>query len=157
MNDDELVKVVFVEGASDDGDADVECPWAEHLGDNKYRLKNFPFFKYGISYDDVFEAIADVPDDPRPYLTRLIEKSGNKTIRVFFNESFEKSKYVKDTLQTLNSMGCGYEGDGNRFFVINIQPHCNFIEVRDFIDSCKLDWEYADPTYEELFPDGDES
>jgi hypothetical protein len=156
MSSNEFVKVVFVQEAEDGDEAEIECPWAESLGGNRYRLKNFPFFKYGISYDDIFEASSNVADDPRLYITKVIEKSGNKTLRIFFGESIETSEYSRNVLKTLNDFGCGYEGNGARFFVVNVQPHCNFNEVRDYVDSCELDWEYADPTYEELFPAGDE-
>ena len=146
MDESNLVKVVFRQEYEGDDEVDVECPWAEALGGNKYRLKNFPFYTYGISFDDVFEA-EPAYDDERPYLTKVIEKSGHKTLRLQLPQSIQESPECRQILDDLNAMDCGYEGNGHRFFVINVQPHCDFDAVVGFINGCDLDWEYADPTY----------
>ncbi|MGD9773943.1 DUF4265 domain-containing protein [Diaphorobacter sp.] len=155
-NGDEVVKVVIEQTYDDTDEVDVECPWAKPLGGNRYQLQNYPFFAYGISFEDIFEAEPKYEDDPRPYVTRVVQKSGHRTLRIFMKESIQESAEARAVLDRLQAMGCGYEGDGAKFFVINVQPHCDFEAVRDYVDSCDIDWEYADPTYETLFPDGDE-
>jgi hypothetical protein len=153
MSDENLVKVVFCHNHEGDDEQDVECPWALSLGNNRYQLKNFPFYYYGISFEDIFEALPTVEDDPRPYITRVLEKSGHKTIRIFLNESIKDSEKSRNILASLTKMECGYEGNGDQFFVVNIQPQCDFDEVCEFISNCDLEWEHADPTYEKLYPD----
>lgn len=158
ISEDNYVKVVLQQAHDEDEEVDVEVPWALALGDNQYQLKNFPFFFYGLSFDDVFEALPIYADDPRPYFTRVIKKSGHRTIRISFENSVKESTDSQDVLTTLSKMGCGSEGtNGTCFFVINIQPHCNFEEVCSYLtsSSVEFDWEHADPTYEELYPDGE--
>ncbi|MEI8363695.1 MAG: DUF4265 domain-containing protein [Betaproteobacteria bacterium] len=153
MSDENLVKVVLCQEYDDEEEAEIESPWALPLGNNKYQLKNFPFMYYGISYDDIFEALPQYEDDPRPYLTKVLEKSGHKTVRVLLNAAIDESQESKTILSTLSKMGCGYEGNGAKFFVINIQPHCDFEKVCDYLSESNLEWEHADPRYKELYPD----
>lgn len=148
-----MVKVVLVQEYEDGDESDVEVPWALELGNHQYQLKNFPFFFYGLSYNDIFEArpSPEHSDDPRPYFVKLIEKSGHRTARVFMKASIKESEAAQQALDQLKAMYCGYEGNGENFFVINIQPHCDFEAVVKFLDDNEhIDaWEMADPVDEE--------
>ncbi len=155
MSDEKLVKVVLCQEYDDNDEVDIETPWASALGNNRYQLKNFPFYYYGISYDDVFEALPQYDDDPRPYLTKIISKSGHKTVRIVLEESIKDSEQSRMILAKLSQMGCGYEGNGQTFFVVNIQPHCDFSAICEFLSSLDIEWEHADPTYDELYPNGE--
>ena len=121
------------------------------LGNNKFKVKNFPFLIYGVSYDDIVEAVPQ-ENDERPHFVRVIEKSGHKTVRVIFKASKKDSKNTAKVLSTIESMNCGYEGNGDKFYVINIQPNCDFEKVCDYLSSQDLEWEHADPRYSELYP-----
>ena len=54
---DKLIKVVLVQEYEDSDEVDTESPWALDLGNDQYQLKNFPFFFYGLSYDDILRPI----------------------------------------------------------------------------------------------------
>ena len=155
MINENLRKVVLQQNSEDDGGPYSETPWAEYLGNNLYQLKNFPFIFYGLSFNDIFEALPnpDMEDDDRPYFVKVVKKSGHKTVRIILDEPMKESKRSRTILKKVNELGCGYEGDGYRSFTINIQPHCDFWEVCNFLTSKNVDWEHADPTYEELNPE----
>lgn len=132
---------------------DIECPWADYLGNDQYRLKNFPFFFYGLSYDDIFVAKPISADDNMPHFERVIKKSGHKTVRIIFSESIKTSEESRKILSDLTDFGCGYEGtNGEVYFVINIQPHCDFWKICEYLTEMNVKWEHADPTYKELYP-----
>ena len=100
------------------------------------------------------EADLKYSDDPYPYLVRVVKKSGHKTVRVILSESVKESKCSRNILKELSEMGCGYEGtDGAKYFVINIQPHCDFWSVCNYLTKNEINWEHADPTWAELYPD----
>jgi hypothetical protein len=143
---------IGIETSYDDTDeVEVEFPWADHLGENRYRIKNFPFFAYGVSFDDIVEAELKYDDDPYPYLIKVVEKSGHKTLRIILDESAKESDRSRNILDHLASMECGYEGtDGEKYFVINVQPQCDFDAVRDYLNNENVQWEYADPTYDQI-------
>ena len=147
----EQTKIGIETEYEDSDDIEVEFIWADRLGDNRYQIKNFPFFAYGVSFDDIVEALPKYDDDPYPYLTSVIQKSGHRTLRIILDESAKASERSKSLLAHLASIGCGYEGtNGETYFVINVQPHCDFDAVRDFLNEENIRWEYADPTYEEM-------
>lgn len=144
-------KIGIETSSNESDDVDVEFPWADHLGGNRYQLKNYPFYAYGVSFDDIVEAHTKYEDDPYPYLAKVLEKSGHRTLRILLDESIKESKRSIAILEYLASIGCGYEGmGGERYFVINVQPHCDFDAVRDYLNAENIQWEYADPTYDQI-------
>lgn len=151
MIDANLAKIVIEQGYSDSDTVDVETPWAEDLGDGLYKLKNSPFYAYGVSYDDVLKCASKYQDDDRRYFERVVEKSGHRTLRIIFDESVKESDRSMAILDYLSSMECGYEGfGGEKFFVINVQPQCDFEAVCEYLIDQEVRWEHADPTYEEI-------
>ncbi len=142
----ESTKIVIEQSHDDSDELDVECPWADHIEGDRYQLKNFPFFAYGISFDDVVEARVKYDDDPRPYVVRVVEKSGHHTIRAGFDEPMDESDHTKQVMDHLAAMGCGYEGFGGKMnFVINVQPHVDYDAVCDYLNDNDVAWEHADP------------
>ena len=89
MSDEDLVKVVFRQTYDDDDDVAIETTWALSLGNDRYQLKNFPFYYYGIFYNDIFEAKPFLEDGNRLHLTSVLEKSGHKTLCLLLGESIE--------------------------------------------------------------------
>jgi hypothetical protein len=151
-DDERLVKVVF---RVEDGDSVyVETPWARHLGNNEYELDNLPWYAYGISLGDVFEATPDA-DDPRPHLRRVLRKSGNRTLRIIFAARAEDSPETAAVLDTLVKMGCSYEGANGKFIAVNIPQAVDLDEVGACLTKTGTQWEHADPTWESLHGEGD--
>ena len=147
--DDNLAKVAFRVGEGDD--VEVETPWARKVGVNTFVLDNLPWFAYGISAGDTFEAIP--AGDGLPEFTRVLEKSGNRTVRVILKPSVKESPESQAVLDHLVAMGCEYEGMNGSYFAVNIPPRVEFADVCAFLTEGKLQWEHADPTYAELHPD----
>lgn len=151
--EEKLVKVMLVQEYEDSDEVDIESPWALDLGNQQYQLKNFPFFFYGLSYDDIFEGMPspEYQDDPRPYFTKVIQKSGHRTVRIFLKNSIQDSVEAAQVLTQLRALHCGYEGNGSTFFAVNIQPPCDFEAAINLIEnSAEVEmWEMADPVDED--------
>jgi hypothetical protein len=77
-------KVLF-RVVDEDGSINVETLWAFDLGQDAYRLDNSPFYAYSVSVGDVVFAPVD-PQDERPTFQRVLEKSGNRTVRVILTQ-----------------------------------------------------------------------
>ncbi|WP_082989878.1 DUF4265 domain-containing protein [Woeseia oceani] len=150
MDGAKLAKIV-IEQAQEDGTVDVETPWAEHLGGNRYLLRNLPFYAYGVSFEDILRCEPKYEDDTRPYLIEVLEKSGNSTLRIILDESHNTSTRSQAILDQLQDMDCGWEGATSTFIVINVQPQCDFAAVCDYLTEQEVRWEHVDPTYEELY------
>jgi hypothetical protein len=149
-SDDDFVKI----GIRDD-DGDVETPWAVRLGDNLYRLDNIPFFAYRISTDDIVEAVRD--GDGMLMFQRVVQKSGNRTLRVALTESC-RAEPGPTLIATIRRLGCSFEGAYETLVCINVPPEVSLEVVAEALTELGVRWEYADPAYVDLFPrDGEAS
>ncbi len=56
-------------------------------------------------------------------------------------------------LRPLTEMGCHYEGANRRLISISIPPSVSLEAVGSYLADTGLQWEYANPTFEGLFPE----
>jgi len=137
---------------NEDGGADVETLWAYDLGSDKYKLDNLPYYAYGVSSDDIVLAPFD-EDEGFPTFQQVVSKSGNRTIRIIFDLPMESGNKSGDLVARLVALGCDFEGANKKYIVVNIPHSVDLKEVADQLSLAEVIWEYADPTYTELFPD----
>jgi hypothetical protein len=128
-------------------EGDVETLWAFELGGDLYRLDNTPFYAYGISWQDGVEARPD--DDGQLFLVKLVEKSGNRTLRISGDEPF-----ADEWLEKIVALGATYEGANRKYIGINVPRGLDLDVVIAFLVEEGVAWEYADPTYEEIHGSG---
>ena len=135
----------------EDGSAKVETLWAYDLGDDKYRLANSPFYAYSVSWEDVVLAPLDEIEG-RATFVRVLEKSGNRTVRIIFPLRVETGNESDRILAGLVAIGCSYEGAHGTHMSITVPVEVELDSVRQYLIRSGANWEHADPTYEELFP-----
>jgi hypothetical protein len=136
---------------NEDGSAEVETLWAYDLGSDKYKLDNLPYYAYGVSCDDVVLAPFD-EDEQFPTFQKVVSKSGNRTIRIIFDTPFESGNESEALVNRLVTLGCDFEGANKKYIVINIPSSVELNAVAEQLNDADVSWEYADPTYEDLFP-----
>ncbi len=114
-------------------------------------MDNSPFFAYGVSWQDVIEARA-APDGPLEFVRR-VSRSGHRTVRVFFDSFLAKDPRAQTILGALNALGCTYEGRLPRLVSVDVPPEVDLQDVVQFLSrQSGIQWEYADPTYEQVEP-----
>jgi hypothetical protein len=138
---------------SDDGTANVETLWATHMGGDNYKLENSPFFAYGVSWRDIVLAPFD-EQEGFPTFQKVVARSGNRTVRVCFGPPIENGNESDRVLKGLLALGCDYEGANRKYVCVNVPPNVRLEVVRSYLIEQRATWEHADPTYDELFPDG---
>lgn len=138
----------------DDGTADVETLWATSLGGDRYKLDNSPFYAYSVSWQDVVLAPWS-EDESFPTFERVVEKSGNRAVRVFFDPPVGAGNASDLILQGLVGLGCSYEGASPSYIAINIPQAVELGTVTAFLIASGVNWEHADPRYSELYPDAE--
>ena len=126
-----MAKVLF-RVPEDDGGATVETLWAVPLGDDRYKLDNSPFYAYGVSWEDVVYAPAD-PQEQMPTFKSVVERSGNRTVRVIFETPISPGNASDQVLQGLVAMGCSYEGANPKYVSINVPPAVELQKVRPYL------------------------
>ena len=135
----------------EDGSAQVETLWATALGDDQYKLENSPFYAYSVSWEDTVYAPYDASAGQATF-QRVVKKSGNRTVRVIFDPPAEDGNTSDHVLQGLVALGCSYEGAQRNYIAINIPPEIQLDHVREYLIAKQANWEHADPSYAELYP-----
>jgi hypothetical protein len=146
-----LAKIAF-HVPNEDGTEEFETLWATSLGNNLYKLDNSPFFAYNVSWEDTVEAQKKGADG-FPVFKRVVEKSGNRTIRIIFDPPVAEGNESRLMLDQLVALGCSYEGANHTYIAITVPPTVDLWQIRDFLISSTMEWEHADPSYRVLFPD----
>ena len=147
----EMSKVLFrVQEPS--GSVVVETLWATPLGEDLHQLENSPFYAYSVSWKDIVYAPYD-PVEQFPTFQRVLSKSGHRTIRIIFDEAVTEGSASKLLLQELVSLRCSYEGASKTYICVDIPPELELETVRQFLIQHSVQFEHADPTYDDLFPD----
>lgn len=143
----------FVKIEMRDADGFVETAWAQrtHLDRDEFRLDNNPFYAYGVSADDIVEGERIAPGMYR--FVRVVRPSGNRSIRVAFETFKADAPEAEPILAGITSLGCDYEGMFGRVIAVNVPPHVDLARVADFLTETGIRWEYANPTYRDLFGD----
>ncbi len=139
---------VLIRTITDDSD-NTETLWATSLGNDLYRLDNSPFFAYDVSWEDIVLAPPQTEHN-YPHFEKVIKKSGNRTIRVFFDSPLEAGSESSEVNAKLNDFGCYYEGISTRFVSYNIPPDIDLQQVVALLEGQPLEWEYGDPSYNTL-------
>ena len=145
----DMVKITFEVGDESAG-FQVETLWATPLGGDLYRLENSPWFAYGVSFLDIVRAKAR--DDKILVFEEVVEKSGNRTIRIVLDPPAEEANSSAAILNRLLALGASFEGANTRYMALNIEPEADFHQICVLLTGQSVEWECADPTYDELFP-----
>ncbi len=120
-----------------------ESLWAEALGGDRYRLRNVPFYAYGLNFEDV--VIAEPRAEPQiPEIISVVERSGNETLRLYFDESVSREEQIV-LLEGICVIGASYERADETFVAIDINQRGKYVDVYDHLqsleDSGKLSFE----------------
>lgn len=138
-SNEERVRIGFV-----DAEGDTEAIWGVPLGEGQYRLEGNAFYAYGISLHDTIEA---QEEEGLLRFVKIVKKSGNRTIRVFTKEGEDSTNQF---FKKIGKLGCKYEGLNARLFAVIVPEEVEMKTLTEFLRKSDLDWEYADPTLEEV-------
>lgn len=88
----------FIIGARVGDGNDSEQLFVRQLTPYRFEMCCIPFFTYGISLGDIVET------DGEYTVTRVVERSGRRTFRVWFGESFVPREQVAQELSGLGAL-----------------------------------------------------
>ena len=145
MNSKESLSKILFRIPSSNGSSDVETLWASPIGNDLYELENSPFFAYSVSWQDIVYAPFN-SDEQLPVFDSVNTKNGHRTVRIFFEQDANEDNPV---LIALNNAGCTYEGASRKYFSIDIPPEIIIEEVVQLLVKSQIQWEHADPTYDD--------
>lgn len=126
-----------------DAEGQAELVPATPLGANRYRLDGTPCHLYGISRNDIIEALP--ADGGSTAFSRMIEKSGHKTIR-FILEGEDEA-----LIEKILAHGCQCHKAYQSVIAVDLPPGVDMDGLLDILETHEAYYEYADP---ELEPEG---
>lgn len=109
-----------------------ESFWATPLGNDLFRLENVPFYAYGLNFHDIVKAKSE-SDEIIPEILEVVESSGHKTFRIYFEKSINRIKQ-EEILESLKNLTISYECANDIFFSLDMQPNGNYHAVFDILE-----------------------
>jgi hypothetical protein len=138
-------------------DGDVETLWADPAdAPDAYTLDNVPWYAYGVSLGDVVEAHAVA--DGMLEMTRVLRKSGNRTLRVLLTVAMPAREWTAESRRLVDGIrerGAGIENMNKKLVAVTVPPAVDLLALAAYIDAQGFEFEYADPPFEALFPEAD--
>jgi hypothetical protein len=99
-----------------------ESVWAKRLNDNRFEIRNTPFFAKGLAYLDVVLA---EPLDDLYVVIEVVTPSRHSTYRALV-EGNATTPTIDEALRSLKSVGCTYETYRNSnwtLYAIDVPPN----------------------------------
>lgn len=135
-----MVKILFQ--PNDDYYTSTESLWAEDLGDHQYRLRNSPWYIYGIGFEDVVRALPS--EGGVLEFVEVVQRSGSSTFRILLREGVSEDQFARHW-KPLDALGCTRERAKDGFYAIDAPPGVDLNKVAAHLSSGKehgvWDWE----------------
>lgn len=109
-----------------------ESMWAAPLGNDLFKIENVPFYAYGLNFNDIVRASSD-SDEHIPEIRELVEQSGHRTFRVFFQKPVMR-EMQEEILESLKELTISYERVNETFFSLDMQPKGDYQAVFNRLD-----------------------
>jgi hypothetical protein len=71
-------------------------------------------------------------------------------VRIILAARAEESDESAEILKNLVARGCSYEGANGLYMAVNIPPTTDFVAVCRYLTDAQVQWEHADPRWEDL-------
>lgn len=133
--------VVQIQFRDDEGR--TEMLGAAPLGPNLFRLENLPSYAYGVSRDDVVRAAPN--DDGTFVFESIVEKSGNRTLRVLLARFALESPQAVEMIGAARELGCHHESLQPHMLCLNVPEEADLAAVVEYLLGWSVWWECADP------------
>lgn len=125
----ELVRVCFELDARAWHCSRSETLWAARAGEGLYRLKNIPFFVYGVSAEDV---VCAHPVDGILTFSRIVLRGGHSTFRIFLARGVDRERFGSHW-DAFEALGCWCERGTERLLAIDVPPEASIEAARELL------------------------
>lgn len=118
-----------------------ESLWAEPLGSDRYRIRNSPFFAYGISTEDI--VIAKLEDQVLK-VQNVILRGNHSTYRLKLNDKSISNPMFLKYWAPLQVMGCTFEE--GPVLSVDVPPHADIYAVYDRLVAGEIEgvWDFEE-------------
>jgi len=137
-----LSKVLFhLEPGAWHGSA-TESVWAERMDQRCFRLRNVPFYAFGVSVEDVVVA---QPIGHIFEFESVSHRGGHSTYRIITKKTARPEDF-QQKWQRLEHLGCTYEQGPGQLMAVDVPPRANIYEVYSLLEEGERDgiWDFEE-------------
>jgi hypothetical protein len=127
----DLEKVTVQLKKADWHDHATETMWARPIGKDRFQLQNVPFYAYGVSYDDVVEA---VNTGDQNLVRSVVKRGGHSTYRIFVTNDSALKRF-QEFWAPIERCGCTVERATERLFGVDVPPEADIHQVYDLLQA----------------------
>ena len=102
----DLVRIVFELDSSEWHGNSTERLWAEPIGRGRFRLRNSPFFAFGVSSEDI---VFGEERGGQIYFAGVSIRGGHSTYRLMLTGQGRETAAFRKHWMPLEALGCSYE------------------------------------------------
>jgi hypothetical protein len=125
----DLVRLVFpLEPDQWHGNA-TERIWAEPLGRDRFRLRNTPFYAFGVSSDDI---VLGAESEGQVQFMSVVLHGGHSTYRLRCKDRTLNAQFVQ-AWAPLQKLGCSYEE--GLVLAVDVPPRADICAVYDLLQA----------------------
>ncbi|HEX8438625.1 DUF4265 domain-containing protein [Archangium sp.] len=137
-----LVKVTFPLEAQAGHGSDTETLWAEKLAESQFRLRNTPFYAYGVSAEDVVFAHEHAG---RLVFAGVARQGGHSTYRIIKSKEVDSARF-QERWAPLQNHGCSYEEGFGRLLAVDVPPAADIHAVYALLERGEQDqvWSFEE-------------
>jgi hypothetical protein len=131
-----------------DGENSYENLHASFVEGDSYKLRNSPFYAYGVSFNDI---VSVRECSGRLLFNSVTKRGGHSTYRVKIPPDRNEEYFLRHW-NFLASLGCSYESSSanpKMIFSIDIPPAADVSSVYEFLDNMENEkvWEFEEVYY----------
>ncbi len=110
-----------------------ESVWAERISDNKFKLRNSPFFAKGVSFEDI---VSTFKDNQNLVYKKTLISAGHSTYRLLVKAD-DLPKPFSVYWKPIENLGCSYEENSEmalRMYAVDVPPTTDVKKVYAFLE-----------------------
>lgn len=127
----ELIKIVFILEAEAWHGYATETVWAEEIGGGRYRLRNAPFYAFGVSAEDVVFTKSD--SEGRLIFAGVSLHGGHSTYRIIWLQPHDEVTF-RNFWEPLEVLGCTYEQAYDYLLAVDVPPKADIYNVYQLLE-----------------------
>lgn len=125
-----LVKLVFpLEPGAWHGNA-TERLWAEPLGKDRFRIRNSPFYAFGVSNEDI---VLGTEAEGQVLFRNVVLRGGHSTYRLRLRARDLSARPFVQAWAPLQTLGCSYEE--GPVLAVDVPPSADIYAVYDLLNA----------------------
>lgn len=142
MADNKVEHKIYFELEDDWHSQKSETLWASHLGGNKYKIENVPFYVKGVSFGDIVNVSEN---NGELVFQSMATKSGHSTYRIILMPE-STTELFQEYWRPMQVIGCTYEKASDNLYSIDVPFSTDIHRAYNLLEQGELSqvWDFEE-------------